>query len=170
MLRAEKIIRQEALKSQVENEENVFLISFSGVNVPDITELRRKLKEQDAEYVVVKNRIFKRVIAETDLAGLDAYLQGPTALIIARGDPVEPSKTIMEFKKDHPDVFFKAGCVEGKIVDAATMQELSTLPTREELLAKLLFLLQSPARRLVTALNAPIQHVVTALKAVSDKR
>ena len=90
MLQAEKIKRTDALREKLEGVENVFLLSFKGVNVPDITRIRSELKKSDAEYIVVKNRLFKRIVEEGNFTDLTEYLTGPTAIVIAKGDPVEP--------------------------------------------------------------------------------
>ncbi|HPR65106.1 MAG TPA: 50S ribosomal protein L10 [Thermoanaerobaculia bacterium] len=170
MLRAERVARTNILADKLKDQNNVFLLNFKGINVPDITQLRHDLRSVDAEYVVVKNRLMKRVIAESELEGLQSFLQGPTAIVIAKGDPVEPSKKLVEFAKTHPDFQFKAGSVEGKVVDAATLVELSKMPSKEVLVSKLLYILQSPLRRLVTALNTPVQNFVSVLHQVSEHK
>ena len=169
MLQAEKIRRTEALKERLKETENLFLLSFSGVNVPDITQLRSELKGVGAEYFVVKNRLFKRALEGSEWADLTGDLTGPTAIVFPGSDPIEPSKRIVAFQKNHPEFKFKSGYLDGRLLEASRLVELSKMESRETLIAKLLMLLQSPMRRLVVALNSPTRNLVTALAQVSEK-
>ena len=140
---------------------HVFLVDFSGVSVPQATDLRNRLREAGGRYVVVKNRIALRAIEGQALDGLRDQFQGPTAAAFGDGDAVSIAKALTEFAKEVPALEFKGGLVNGQAVEAADIQEIATLPSREELIAKLLFLMQSPVSRLVRTLaEMPRRFVV----------
>lgn len=170
MLKAEKIKKAAQLLESLKGSQTVFAVEFKEINVPDITLLRQDLKDLQARYVVVKNRVIKKVADQTILNQLTPFLTGPTALVICWDDPVGPAKKLLDFMKDHPAVKFKGGCLEGKVVEAKQLEALAKMPTRDELLAKFLYLLHSPIQRLVRVLNAPLSQCVGVLDAIANKK
>jgi large subunit ribosomal protein L10 len=141
----------------------ILLIDYKGLNVPNATELRRLVRKAHGEYKVVKNTLALRAAQDTTVEQVKDHFSGPTAVIYTSKDPVALAKVVVEFAKTVPAINFKAGVVEGRPVTAAQVLELTKLPSRPELIGKLLFLLNSPLTRLVTVLNAPIRNLAVVL-------
>jgi large subunit ribosomal protein L10 len=147
-----------------------FLIDYKGLKVPDATELRRQVRATGSEYLVVKNTLALRALRETPLGALSSHFTGMTAVALSKGDVVGLAKVLHTFGKTNPNVKVKAILVGGKEAPAASLEALASMPTRNELVARLLGLIQSPVRRLVTVLSGPKRKLVVGLKAVADKK
>jgi large subunit ribosomal protein L10 len=146
----------------------VYFLDYQGLNVADISALRRKLKEARAEFKVAKNTLLKIALDEV---GLDAspILRGPTGVLLTMEDPVAPLKVLMEFAKEKEAIKPKGGFLEGKFFDGSQMKELSRLPSKNELLAQILGSLQAPIQGLLWALEGPISNLVFTLQAIAQK-
>jgi large subunit ribosomal protein L10 len=142
------------------------LTDFTGLNVEQITQLRRTLKKSAVEYKVVKNTLLRRASHDTDIELLTEYFVGPIAIALAYEDPVAPAKILLEFSKVQPALEIKAGMVAGTVMTPKDIKALATLPSKEVLLAKFLSLLKVVPTRLVQTLNNPIRRLVTALDGV----
>lgn len=149
---------------------HAFLVGYQGISVPQVTDLRAKVRASGGEYVVVKNTLALRAINSTALGQLKEHFVGATAVVYSQTDPVAIAKTLTDFAKDAPALQFKAGLVEGRAVAANQIKEIAQLPSRTELLAKLLFLLQSPIVRFARVLNAIPQQFVTVLDEVRKQK
>lgn len=149
---------------------HAFVLGYQGIKVPQVTDLREKVRQSGGEYVVVKNTLALRAIDGESLAQLKEHFVGPTAVAFSDKDPVALAKTLTDFAKDVPVLQFKAGLVEGRAIAADQIKDIATLPSREELIAKLLFLLQSPATRFVRVLAAVPQSFVMVLDQVRKKK
>lgn len=160
----------ENYQDSLANAPHVFLMDYKGVRVNQDTELRRRVREAGGSYAVVKNRLVLRVIEGKALEGLKEHFQGPTAVAYCTEDPVRLAKAVTEFAKEVPAFEVKAGLVEGQPVAAGQVQEIAQLPSREELLAKLLYLLQSPISGLVTVLAAVPRQFVVVLDQIRQKK
>jgi len=141
-----------------------FLVDFTGTTCEDLTGVRRKLKGAGAQLVVAKNTLVKRAIKDTPADGLKVYLKGPTAVIWAT-DPVEPAKILTDFAKDKESFKVKGGYVDGSVVDAKGVEALAKLPSKQQLQAQLLALINAPATQLVRLINAPATNTVRLLDA-----
>lgn len=150
--------------------QHAFLVSFTGISVPQVTELRDKIREQGGHYEVVKNTLALRAVEGKQLQSLSEHFSGPTAVAYIDDDPVALAKALTEFRKDAPVIEFKAGLVDGQPVTAEQVEDIAKLPSREELLAKLLFLLQSPVTRFAQVLNAIPRSFVVVLDQVAQKK
>ncbi len=150
--------------------EAAFLVDYRGLNVEEVNDLRRKLRNVGVEYRVVKNTLLRIAIQETGMKGLDPYLEGPTAIAIVNDEPVSTAKVLADFAKDNKKFELKAGWVDGQIFSANDVQRLSLLPSREVLLAKLLGSLSAPASNLVGVLAAVPRSFVQALAAIQEKK
>lgn len=149
---------------------HAFLVSFDRITVGQVTELRSRLREKGGQYVVVKNRVALRAVQGAALEGLKEGFKGPTAVVYAASDPVGIAKVLTDFAKDIPKLEFKGGLVDGKAVSASEIVAIATVPSRGELIARLLFLLQSPVSRFVQTLAALPRGLVVALDQVRRQK
>lgn len=156
----------ESLSEQFRATNNLFLIDYRGLKVVDATELRRRIREFDGTYIVVKNTLALRAAKETGLEQIGPYLQGPTAMAFHRRDVVGMAKLLMEITKTNPNFQFKAALIEGRVVPPSEIQTIASLPSREVLLGKLVFLLKAPLQWLAGALKAPARDLALVLKQV----
>ena len=170
MNRAEKQNVVKELNETFKGNDSVLLINFTGLNVADSTDLRRKISEVECGYRVIKNRLALRALEDTSAEELKEHFEGPTAIAYTGGDPVALAKVLKTFIKDHPAMSFKAGIVEGQAVSASEMDNLADLPSRTELLTKLVYLLNAPLTRLATALQSPVRDLASVLHQLGEKR
>ena len=149
---------------------HVFLMGFEGISVPDVTELRDRVRQVGGSYVVVKNRLAKRAIKGATLESLESEFQGTTAAAFGDEDAVGIAKAVTEFAKKVPAIRLKAGLLDGQQVAAREIEEIAALPSREELIAKLLFVMQSPVSGLVRTLGELRRQFVVVLDQVRQER
>ncbi len=166
MNREEKRHNVEVLNEQFRSTNNAFLINYSGLKVVDATEVRRKIREIDGHFVVVKNTLALRAAKETALEQLEPFFQGPTAIAFHPKDVVGMAKLLTDIGKGNPHFEFKAALVEGKVVSPGEIQAIASMPSREVMLSKLVFLLKAPLQKLTSVLNAPLRDLGLVLKQV----
>ena len=166
MNRTDKENAVESLSAQFRSTNHLFLIDYRGLKVVDATELRRKIRDFDGHYMVVKNTLALRAAKKTGLEEIGSYLEGPTALAYHPRDVVGMAKLLTEIAKTYPNFQFKAALIEGRMVPPSEIQAIASLPSREVLLSKLVFLLKAPLQRLVTVLKAPARDLALVLKQV----
>ncbi len=143
----------EALREELKKSGNVFLTGYEKMKVGQDFELRKTVRGAGAHYKVIKNRIAEKAAEGTPAAELLKDLKGMCSLAYTSGDPVALAKALTVYAKANPSFTFRAGMVQGRVVDVAGINELSTLPSKEEIYAKLLWLIQAPAQRLVTGIS-----------------
>lgn len=148
---------------------HAFLVSFQGMTVPQVTDLRSRIRDRGGYYQVVKNTLALIAIDGKDLGQLKDQFEGPTAVAYTEGDAVALAKALAEFKKDVPLVEFKGGVVDGKPIAGSDLEDLAKLPGRDQLIAKLLFLLQSPVTRLARGLAAIPRQLVIVLDQIAKR-
>jgi len=146
-----------------------FLASYQGTKTEDLTKLRRNLRPSGAKLRILKNSLARKALKGTAGEKLEDLLAGPVAVIWAKSDPVGPAKIIAEFTKGVETFQVKGGIVDGQVVNAAAIVELSKLPSKEELQAKLLSVLNAPATKLLRLMNAPASQLVGVLGAWQRK-
>ncbi|MGB0544260.1 MAG: 50S ribosomal protein L10 [Longimicrobiales bacterium] len=172
MDRAKKETFVEELKERVGRAPVLYLTDFTGLNVKAMTELRATLRKSGAEYVVVKNRLAKRVFDESEtLPDIADSLVGPTGFVLGYEDAAAPAKVLSEFAKAHdkkPTV--KLGVMENKILQPEQVEKIAKLPPREQLLAELAGALEAPMSMLATALEAKLQETAGLLDALKEER
>lgn len=152
--RAKKIEQIDKLGKDLEKVSTVIVTTYSKLTVAQDYELRRLLRSSGAKYAVVKNTLAERAAKGTKIEEALKNLSGVTSIAYTEGDPVALAKVLSKYAKDNPEFSFKAGVVEGRVVSVHEINALATMPSREEIFSKLLFLINAPAQRLVTAMNA----------------
>jgi large subunit ribosomal protein L10 len=152
--RAKKQTLLDGYGEELASAEHAFVVGFKGITVEQVTELRRRVRAKGGHYVVVKNTLARRVVSGKPLEQVRDHFTGPTAIVYSAGDPFAVAKVLTEFAKEAPVLQFKAGVVEGRPIAANQVADIAAMPGRQELIAKLLYLLQSPVARLVRVLAA----------------
>jgi len=152
--KAKKTQQVEKLSKDLSNVSNVVVATYTKMTVSQDYELRKALRGAGAKYQVVKNTLAERAAKGTKVEGALKDLAGVTSIAYTTGDPVAMAKALTKYAKDTPEFTFKVGVVEGRVVTIKEIEALSTMPSKDELMAKLLFLINAPAQRLVTVMNA----------------
>ena len=150
--------------------QNAFVLGYRGITVPEATELRAKVREVGATYEVIKNSLAQLALQDSEMAQLAEHFDGPTAVAYGDQDIVGLAKVLRDFSRDVPALEFKAGLVEGTPVEAAEFVQIADLPSREELVTKLVFLLESPISRLVRGLGAITPQLIRVLARIGEKK
>lgn len=160
----------EELHEQLAKSKVVIVTDYKGLNVETMTELRRKLREEQIDYRVVKNTLLIRAAKETGVALIEDQLKGPSAIALSFDDPVAPAKVLMEFSKKNEKLEIKAGVMEDRVLDLAGIKALAALPPREALLSQLLSAMVGVPTGLVRVLNGIPQKLMYALLAIKDQK
>src|ERR1044071_715192 len=169
--KAKKTEQVEKLSKELKNVSNVVVATYTKLTVTQDFELRKALRGAGAKYQVVKNTLAERAAKGTKVEGALKDLAGVTSIAYTTGDPVAMAKVLTKVAKDTPEFTFKVGVVEGRVVSIKEIESLATLPSREELLSKLLFLINAPAQRLATAINAVPRNLAVVIdQAVQQKK
>lgn len=152
-VREEKELLVKDIADRLMRSKSTIVTDYRGLNVQELTELRKQLREAGIEYRVLKNTLTRRALDEASLPGLEEYLKGPSAIAFGFDDPVAPARILNDFAKRHKALELKGGAVEGRVVNADDVVSLATLPTREGLLSMLLSVLQAPVRNFAYAVK-----------------
>ncbi|MEQ8329649.1 MAG: 50S ribosomal protein L10 [Longimicrobiales bacterium] len=171
MKRAEKESFVAGLRERIDRAPVVYFTDFSGLDVKSLTELRSTLRDNGAEFVVVKNRLAKRAFGETDLPDISKSLTGPTGVVFGYEGPVGAAKALSDFAKDHDSKpAFKLGLLDEKVIEPEQIDRIAKLPPREQLLAELAGAMEAPMAMLAAALGAKLQEMAGLLDALKDER
>ena len=159
------------LKKDLTEAKNMFVAQFQGMTVAQDTDLRQKIRGTKSKYRVVKNTLARKAAEGTPAEGLTKAFDGSTAIAYNANDPVSLAKALTTYAKTNPLFVFKAGMVEGRVVNIADIANIAAMPSKEELIAKLLFLINSPAQRIAVALNGVARNLAVVLRqAVEQKK
>lgn len=158
------------IKEKFQRAEAVVLVDYRGLNVAEVTELRKRFREAGADYKVYKNTLMTRALTELGIEELIPYLTGPNAVALGYDDPVVPAKIISEFAKDHEKLEIKAGMISRKVIGAEGIKSLASLPSKEVLVAQVLGGLNAPITGFVNVLQGNIRNLVYALNAIAEKK
>ncbi|MCS7173393.1 MAG: 50S ribosomal protein L10 [Armatimonadetes bacterium] len=170
MPKPEKVQAVQELRDRLQRVRGLVLTDFRGLSVPEMESLREALRRNGVELRVVKNTLFGLAAQEAGLTGMEAFLEGPTAVAFAYDDPTVPARTVMEFIRQHRKLEVKGGLVEGRVLDAAGVRALAELPSRGELLARVVGGIQAPLGGLVRVLTGLQRNLVYVLDQIREKR
>src|SRR5688500_16158055 len=169
--KAQKQKDLEALTEQFKNAKSAMVVGFKGMTVPKDQELRDQLREAGVEYSVVKNTLARKAAEGTPFEQAADQFKGVTAIALGGQDPVSLSKAITKFTKANPDIFkFKVGIVEGKVVELRDVEAIASLPSKEELISKIMFLINCQAQRLVTVISAVPRNLAIVIKQIGEQK
>lgn len=149
---------------------NAFLLDFKGITVPQVTELRKQVRETGSDYVVLKNTLALIAVKDSPLTKMSAQFTGMTAVAYNKTDAVALAKVLTKFAKDVPAVQFKGALLAGQVLPASEIQNIANLPSREELIAKLLYLMQHPIRGLAVVLNGTMRNLAVVLDQIAKQK
>jgi large subunit ribosomal protein L10 len=159
-----------ALTASLATSKSAMIVSFKGVSVAKDQEFRNSIREAGAKYEVVKNTLARIAVKGTDFEQASEHFKGVTAIAWTENDPVVLTKAISKFMKDNADIYtFKTGVVDGSLVDLEKLTTIANLPSKEELISKLLFVLNAQAQRIVTVINAVPRDLAIVIKQIGDK-
>ena len=169
--KSEKQQDLDKLKTELAKVSTVILSTFQGISVADDTKLRRAVQAAGGKYKVVKNTLAELAAKDTPASGVLKDLKGTNSIAYTETDPVALAKALTKIAKDVPSFQFRSGVVEGKVISIAEIKQLADMPSKEELISKIMFLLNAPAQRIATALNAvPRNLAVTVSEAVKANK
>src|ERR1700758_2380238 len=167
--RAKKEEQVEKLSGELKNVSSMIVATYSKLTVTQDFELRKALRSAGAKYRVVKNTLAERASKGSKVEDALKGLSGVTSIAYTSGDPVALAKALAKYAKDNPEFTFKAGVVEGRVVSIKEIESLATMPSKEELYSKLLFLINAPAQRLATVINATGRDLAVVLNQGVEK-
>ena len=160
-----------ALTEQFQKAQAAMIVGFDKLTVPKDQELRNQLREAGVRYEVVKNTLARKAAEGTPFEQAAEHFKGVTAIATSEGDPVNLSKAISKFTKANPDVFkFKVGVVEGRVVALGDVEAIASLPSKEELVSKIMFLINCQAQRLVTVISAVPRNLAIVIKQIGEQQ
>ncbi|MBR6239776.1 MAG: 50S ribosomal protein L10 [Clostridia bacterium] len=160
-----------SIQDKISGSQGVVFYDYRGLTVEEVTNLRKQMREAGAEYKVLKNTMVKRAVDNLGISGIDHVLEGPTAVIFGVKDPVAPAKILVDFIGNIKKTEIKGGILSGRdAIDEKAIENLAKLPSKEELVAKMLGSLNAPISGLVMALSGVMRNFVYALNAVKEKK
>ena len=174
MVQAYKIDIVKDLRERLQDAKAIVLVDYKGINIEEVNQLRNRFRNEKVDYLVQKNTLVKIALHDLGITDLDNYLVGPTALAICKTDEIAPARVVTKFLKevmeDKEFPKFKAGYISGNLFNASQMHSLAKLPSREELLAKVLGSAQAPISRLLGVTQGIIRKFVYAVDAVAKSK
>lgn len=148
----------------------VWVVDYRGLTVKEVQALRSDIREADASMKVYKNTLMHIALEEMELPNIDAVLEGPSAFVFASNDPVASAKAIKDFAKKNQNLVIKGGMMDGQFVDAAQVEAIAALPSREELIAKLLGTISNPMVKMVRVCNGPMEAFARCVSQIAEQK
>ena len=170
MKKSEKVEQVSQLAQRLGSAKAMIFAGYRGLKVAQMNELRSRLRKEQSQFKVIKNRLMRRVLKEKGIDELGQYVDGPTALATSEADPACVAKVLVEFIKDHQQLKIRGGFLEGAILSAADIGSLARLPSREVLLARALACMQAPATNFAGVLAAVPRKLLYALNAIKETK
>lgn len=170
MVRKEKELAVQDLSDKLKNNTAMLLTEYQGLTVAEITELRNKLRKSNCEYKVVKNTLSRRALEKIGFEEFSKYFNGPTAIAIDQGDPVETTKILVGFSKDHNKLKLKAGLLGDKFLTTEDIKSLASLPPRDVLLAQVIGTIQAPISGFVNVLSGVLRNFVNVVNEIKKQK
>lgn len=148
----------------------MWVVDYRGLTVKQSEALRRSIREADAKMIVCKNTLMRLALKNNEMPDLGDVLSGPSAFVLAAGDPVASAKAIKEFAAKNPNLVIKGGVMDGAAYDAAQVEAIASLPSREQLIAQLLGTISNPMVKMVRVCNGPMEYFARAVSAIADQK
>jgi len=161
--------KQEFVKSfekEITSAKNFCLAGYQGLTVKELEDLRKKVRSTDAEFRVIKNRLVSKVFKNLKIDNFDQYLKGATAIVLEKGDAVKTIKTLSTFSKNNKKLKIKAGYFENKLINETDVARIAALPSKQQLVAQVVYGVSSPLVRLMNVLTGPLKNLLFALKQI----
>ncbi len=168
MVKQYKVDEVAVLVAKLKEKGNLILTNYSGIQVKDLSKLRKTLRSKGAEYRVVKNTLFKRALKEVGIAGLDDHLKGPVAVAFVKNEIGEVAKALKDFAKDVEKFSYSAGVMDNVVYGQDQIKRIADLPSREVLLAQVMGLINGPARGIAVGMNQIMASLARGIKAVAE--
>lgn len=166
----EKELFVQQVAEKMETAKSMVIADYRGLNVEQVTELRKKLRDAGVEYRVIKNTMTRLAARQVGIDGLDEILVGPNAIAFSMEDAVSAAKTLVDFAKDHEDLQIKAGILDKNLISSEKVEELAQIPPRDVLLSMVLRGFQGPITGLVNVLQGNIRNLVQVLSAIQEQK
>lgn len=157
------------IKASLKESDSVFILNYSKVSSPDLSALRRSLKNSQARLLVVKNTVARRALKDSDLAELLKTIEGPCGLVFAKEEPVGVSRILCDFSKTHEQLKLEGGALKNRIIGKTDIEALAKLPSKEILRAQVVMTLNSPLSGIVSVLNQTIRKFVYCIEQIKNK-
>ena len=170
MPKPEKIEKVKSLKEYLENAKSVFVTDYSGLNVADITVLRKNLRDNSVKYVVAKNTLMRIAAKEAGYENLVEYLKGPTAVAFTSDDPAVPAKILYDSFKEKEKPVIKAFVLDKELFSGTEIRRLADLPSREVLLAQLVSAIESPINSLISNIDGVFQELIATIETLAKTK
>lgn len=170
MNRQEKTKYLSDFSEEIKNVSGLVLTNYQGLNMYELSALRKELRPLGCKYMVVKNKMSKLVFENNNLQPLIKDLEGPTAVLFIKGEPLPAIKGIVKFAKEHEKLVIKSGYIYNKFLSSQEIDDLSKLPSKEVVLYNLIGILQLPLMKLLYVLNLPIMELVNTINQIKNKR
>jgi len=170
MAKQEKAQLVKELSALLKSSTSIYLTDYRGLNVKDITDLRKRLKENATIYKVSKNSILKRALDDAKISEISHLIEGPIAIAVSSDDPIPPIKTLTAFRKEHKLPIIKGGIAEGEFISAEKIEEIAKIPSKEELLAMIIDSLSASITGLVWTLKGILAQIIYTLNSLVNKK
>jgi large subunit ribosomal protein L10 len=170
MVKQYKVDEVATLVAKLKDRSNLILTNYSGIQVKNLSKLRKTLRSKNAEYRVIKNTLFKRALKEVGIEGLDEYLKGPVGVAFMKTEIGEVAKALKDFAKDVEKFSYSAGVLDNVVYNQDQIKRIADLPPREVVIAQVMGMINGPARGIAVGMNQIMASLARGIKAVAEKQ